>query len=131
MADQGDLHRLRLLPVNLFAALKLRRAGLKEDADVQPIFQLMRWGMVSDARGRYRELAEELAVLESAADQETALAYLLRNVAGGVNGLCRDLGRAQPRPAAQILLNQLDMRIKAVPYGGALPETEGGGPGRG
>jgi len=43
------------------------------------------------------------------------LDYLVENIPGGMTELYRILGRLTPRPAAQLLLDVLDMRLKADP----------------
>jgi hypothetical protein len=115
MADETLLRRQSLLPINQAAILKLRQAGISISSGVQPVFQLMEWGIASDKRGRYQDIAHELEMLRLAPDQPAALDYLLVHVPGGLKGFARTILLRDPRTAARALLDQLDMRIKADP----------------
>ena len=114
MVTNEHMQRLRLLPINQVAALKLRSAGVRENREAQQVFQLMEWGILSDRRRRYQDIADELAMLQSV-NQQAAMDYLLTNIPGGVNGLLRELLKAESRTAARILLELLDMRLKSDP----------------
>ena len=115
MADETVLRRQSLLPINQAAILKLRQARICISSGVQPVFQLMEWGITSDKRGRYQDIAHDLEMLQLAADQPAALNYLLVHVPGGLKELVRTILLLDTHTAARALLNQLDMRIKADP----------------
>lgn len=115
MADETVLRRQSLLPINQAAILKLRQAGIAISSGVQPVFQLMEWGISSDKRGRYQDIAHELEMLRLAADQPAALEYLFVHVPCGLRGFIRTILLLDSRTAARALLNQLDMCIKADP----------------
>ncbi len=55
-----DLQRLRLLPLNQLAALKLREAGAADDGASLPVFQLMSWGLANGVRPTHRRTGQEL-----------------------------------------------------------------------
>jgi hypothetical protein len=114
MAGFDSLQGLRLLPINQAAAIKLRAAGVVANEEAQQVFQLMEWGIASDPRHRYQDIAGELTLLQSV-DQQAALDYLLTNIPGGVPGMVRTLLRADARTAAKVLLGLLDMRLKTDP----------------
>ena len=115
MTKDENIPRLRLLPINQVAALKLRGAGIGENSEAQQVFQLMEWGIESDRRRRYADIAQELEILQSI-DQQVAMDYLLRNLPGGMRGVLRTLLKADARTAARMLLDLLDMRLTADPY---------------
>jgi len=108
-------NRLRLLPLNHAASLKLKEAGQLESDSMLPLFQLMEWGLANGIPLTHRRTASELLRLSFQADQDEAFAYLLTNVPGGARELARHLLRLKPRAAAQLLLDILDMRLKADP----------------
>ncbi len=112
---KSDLDWLRLLPLNRIASLKLRQAGAAERDYVLPVFQLMEWGLASGVPLTHRRTAGELLRLSHQTDQRAAVDYLLNNLPGGLPELSRRLLRLKPRPAAQLLLDVLDMRLKADP----------------
>ncbi|HTP66005.1 MAG TPA: hypothetical protein VMJ66_11490 [Geobacteraceae bacterium] len=113
--DRSDMKWLRLLPLNLIASLKLRQASVVERDYVLPVFQLMEWGLASGMPLTHHRTAGELLRLSHQLDQRAAVDYLLNNVPGGLKGLSRNLLHLRPRPAAQLLLDVLDMRLKADP----------------
>jgi len=108
------LDALRLLPLNQVAALKLKAAGERPDPGSLPVFQLMTWGVESGIRCTHRRSLAELQSLQTR-DPEVAFAYLTANLPGGLPGLERRLLQLPPRAAAQLLLDVLDMRLKADP----------------
>jgi hypothetical protein len=114
MVNHQFINGLRLLPINLIASLQLRKAGIAENLDVLPVFQLMEWGIASDKRRRYQDISGELAILVSI-KQAVALDYLLKNVPGGTRTLLGTLMRLKPRAAAVMMLSVLDMRLKSDP----------------
>lgn len=103
------------MPLNHAASLKLREAGELEKESVLPLFQLMAWGLANGVKLAHRRTASELLRLTLQADQEMAYYYLLTNLPGGVRELTRRLLRLKPLPAARLLLDILDMRLKADP----------------
>ena len=106
--------RCRLLPLNQLAALKLKEAGEKADPLQLPVFQLMDWGLRNGLRTTHRRTITELDHLQTL-DPETAFAYLTAKLPGGLPALQRRLLALPPRPAAELLLDTLDMRLKADP----------------
>lgn len=115
MTKHRSIRSLRLLPVNRIAALKLRGAGMGENGEMQPVFQLMAWGIDRAGLRRYRDLSHELEALASG-DQGHAVNFLLEHVPGGLGMLLKSLIGADPWTAAGMLLGVLDMRLKTVPY---------------
>lgn len=113
--ENRELARLRLMPLNLAASLKLREAGAAEREGVLPVFLLMEWGLSARIRLTHDRVANELLRLSLLADQQAAVDYLLNNHPGGVRVLTRRLLRMTPRAAAHALLDILDMRLKADP----------------
>jgi hypothetical protein len=110
-----DLERLRLMPLNQVATLKLKEAGVAEREGALPVFLLMEWGLASGVSLTHRRTAQELLRLSLQSDQQAAVDYLLANHPGGVRDLLRQLLRLPPRAASQLLLDILDMRLKADP----------------
>ena len=120
----NDMEHLNLLPINQLAANKLRMAGVAADPSMLAVFQLMRWGLDDDVPLTHRRAATELERLCRDPAPGEALDYLVENIPGGMTELYRILGRLTPRPAAQLLLDVLDMRLKAdhrKPYPGEEP----------
>jgi len=113
MLSPRDLSRYRLHPINQVAALKLRQTEVTLQETVLPIFQLMQWEIAQDRRGRYADLKVSLKKLEQLADARQAVTYLLTNIPGGQTAFIRHLLYSCPRYAARMLLDQLDMRLKA------------------
>lgn len=111
----NDMDRLNLLPINQLAVNKLRMAGVAADPSMLAVFQLMRWGLDDDVPLTHRRAATELERLCRDPAPGEVLDYLVENIPGGVTELYRILGRLTPRPAAQLLLDVLDMRLKADP----------------
>jgi hypothetical protein len=110
-----DIERLNLLPINQLAAIKLRTAHVAADAGQLTVFQLMQWGLDAGVPLTHRRTARELERLCQAPDPGRALDYLLEKLPGGVTQLHQRLVRLRPRDAAQVLLEVLDMRLKADP----------------
>jgi hypothetical protein len=110
-----DLEHLNLLPINQLAANKLRTAGIEQDPSMLTVFQLMRWGLDDGIPLTHRRAASELERLCCDPDPAGALEYLVANVPGGMSDLYRYMGRLPARAAAQMLLDVLDMRLKADP----------------
>lgn len=108
------LEALRLLPLNQVAALKLKAAGERPGAGSLPVFQLMSWGVENGIRCTHRRTLTELRILENRKPGD-AFAYLTANLPGGLPDLERRLLQLPPRAAAQLLLDVLDMRLKADP----------------
>ena len=115
MAKSPNNSAVVLRPINQIAALKLRKAGIAANGEVQPVFQLMKWGLECDPRRRYEDIAYPLAIL-SAIGEATATDYLLEKIPGGVRQLLAALLRAEPLAASRTLLGVLDMRLKSEPY---------------
>jgi len=105
----------RLLPINQLAALKLRAAGRTVDPERLPVFQLMAWGLCNGLRTTHRLTVFELENL-LARDPAAAFAYLTGNLPGGQIDLERTLLKLSPKAAAELLLDILDMRLKADPH---------------
>jgi len=114
MTPEIDLEALRLLPLNQVAALKLRAAGESLDPGSLPVFQLMTWGVAQGVRCTHRRTLEELESLQSR-EPKNAFAYLTANLPGGLLELERRLLQLPPRAAALVLLDVLDLRLKADP----------------
>jgi hypothetical protein len=122
--NKSDLERLNLLPINQLAANKLRMAGVAPDPSMLAVLQLMRWGLDSDVPLTHRRAAAELERLCHDPSPGEVLDYLVEKIPGGMAELYRILGRLTSRPAAQLLLDVLDMRLKADPrnpYPGGEP----------
>jgi hypothetical protein len=115
LSASRELVRLRLTPLNRAASLKLREAGAFEREGVLPVFLLMEWGLTEGIRLTHCRTAKELLRLSLLADRQSAVDYLLTNYPGGAKELTRRLLRMKPRAAAQLLLDVLDMRLKADP----------------
>jgi len=113
--NNRDLEHLNLLPINQLAANKLRAAGVERDPSMLTVFQLMRWGLDEDIPLTHRRAAAELERLCRDPDPAVALEYLVANVPGGMSEIYRFMGRLPPRASAQMLLDVLDMRLKADP----------------
>ncbi|ABA89841.1 hypothetical protein Pcar_2603 [Syntrophotalea carbinolica DSM 2380] len=111
----SDLEHLNLLPINQVACLKLRMVEVSADPTLLAVFQLMKWGIDAGVPLTHRRTARELERLRRDSDAGKALAYLLENLPGGVAHLHKRLIRLKPRAAAQLLLEILDMRLKADP----------------
>lgn len=109
----NEQRRQVLLPINQAAILKLRQAGVAVARDIQPVFQLMEWGITSDKRKRFQDLANELYILQSLADQAAALAYLFTNAPGGLRSATLTILKRSPGSAARMLLDLFDIRMKA------------------
>ena len=123
MHSPRNLDRYRLHPINQVAALKLRQAKVDPLEKALAILQLMKWELTQDHRGRYADLLAALNHLEQLTDAQQALTYLLTNIPGGQTEFIRQLLRSRPRYAARMLLDQLDMRLKASVGSHALPTT--------
>jgi hypothetical protein len=115
LSGSRELAWLRLTPLNRAASLKLREAGAAERDGVLPVFLLMEWGLTAGIRLTHCRTARELLRLSLRADRRAAFDYLLTNYPGGAKELTRRLLRMKPRAAAQVLLDILDMRLKADP----------------
>ncbi len=113
--NRKNSDHLLLLPLNLVASLKLRAAGQTEYPDILPIFQLMAWGLANGVPLTHIRTEKELARLSSLEDQQDAMDYLVMSVPGGLPDLHRNLLRVPPKAAAHLLLDVLDMRLKADP----------------
>jgi hypothetical protein len=111
----NDLEHLNMLPINQLAANKLKMAGVVADPSMLAVFQLMRWGLDADVPQTHRRAATELERLCRDPAPGEVLDYLVANIPGGITELYRILVRLTPRPAAQLLLDVLDMRLKADP----------------
>jgi hypothetical protein len=113
--NSNDIERLNLLPINQLAAIKLMMAGVASDPSILSVFHLMQWGLDSGVSLTHRRTALELQLLCLNPVQREALDYLVANVPGGMTELHRSLLRLPPRAAAEMLLDVLDMRLKADP----------------
>jgi hypothetical protein len=113
--SEKDLEQLNLLPINHLAANKLRTAGVKPDPAMLTVFQLMLWGLEDGIPLTHRRAAAELERLSRDPDPAGALEYLFANVPGGMAEVYHFMGRLPARAAAQMLLDVLDMRLKADP----------------
>ncbi len=114
-AHLQELKHMRLEPLNQVVILKLKEAGIADNAAVLPIFRLMEWGLATGSTLTHSRTSRELLRLRHQSDQRAAMNYLLENLPGGLPELNRKLLRLQPRGAAQVLLDILDMRLKADP----------------
>jgi hypothetical protein len=112
---RNTMNNLRLLPMNLVAALKLKAAGQSEYPDILPVFQLMAWGLANGVPLTHCRTEQELVRLSRLDDQQHAMDYLVQGVPGGLPELHRNLLRLTPKAAAHLLLDVLDMRLKADP----------------
>jgi hypothetical protein len=113
--NNNDLERLNLLPINQLAANKLKKAGVAADPSMLAVFQLMLWGLDNDVPLTHRRTAAELERLSRDPAPGEVLDYLTANIPGGMNELYQILVRLPFRAAAQLLLDVLDMRLKADP----------------
>lgn len=104
----------RLLPINQIAALKLREAGAELDPVCLPVFQLMSWGLLNGLTTTHRRTVMELDRLQLQ-EPEVSLDYLTDGFPGGHRSLERLLLQLPPIAAAELLLDTLDMRLKADP----------------
>jgi hypothetical protein len=111
--DDPSAH-CRLRPLNQLAALKLKAAGEAANPLRLPVFQLMAWGLNNGLRTTHRRTVFELERLQRQAP-EAAFAYLTDNLPGGLIELERALLKLSPKAAAGLLLDTLDMRLKADP----------------
>jgi hypothetical protein len=109
----NDMEQLNMLPINQLAVNKLRTVGVAADPSMLAVFQLMRWGLDDDVPLTHRRAATELERLCRDPAPGEVLDYLVANIPGGMTELYRILVRLTPRPAAQLLLDVLDMRLKA------------------
>lgn len=123
--ERCELQRLRLLPINQVASIKLKAIGQAENAEVQPVFQLMELGLANGVPLTHQRTARELLRLRFELDQAGALDFLLAGVPGGLPELHRDLLRSSPRGAAELLLDILDMRLRADPCNPYPEEPDG------
>jgi hypothetical protein len=125
--NNKDLEHLNLLPINQLAANKLRAAGVKPDPSMLMVFQLMLLGLEDGIPLTHRRAAAELERLSRDPDPAGILEYLFANVPGGMAEVYRFMGRLPTKAAAQMLLDILDMRLKADPrnpYPGNRPEGQ-------
>jgi len=122
----NDMEHLNLLPINQLAANKLRTVGVAADPSMLAVLQLMRWGLDDDVPLTHRRAATELERLCRDPAPGEVLDYLVANIPGGMTELYRILGRLTPRPAAQLLLDVLDMRLKADPRNPCPSEDQTG-----
>lgn len=113
--NSDNLEHLNLLPINQLAANKLRTAGVAADPSMLAVFQLMQWGLDNDVPLTHRRTAGELQRLSRDPAPGEVLDYLVANIPGGISELYRILSRLAPQAAAQLLLDVLDMRLKADP----------------
>jgi hypothetical protein len=113
--SEKNLEQLNLLPINHLAANKLRAAGVKTDPAILTVFQLMLWGLEDGIPLTHRRAAAELERLSRDPDPAGVLEYLFANVPGGMAEVYHFMGRLPARAAAQMLLDVLDMRLKADP----------------
>lgn len=111
----NDLEHLNLLPINQLAANKLKMAGVAPDPAMLTVFQLMLWGLDNDVPLTHRRTAAELERLSRDPAPGEVLDYLVENIPGGLNELYSILVRLPSKAAAQLLLDVLDMRLKADP----------------
>jgi len=79
------------------------------------VFQLMHWGLLQGLKPTHRRTVMELDRLQLT-EPEEALDYLTDNFPGGNLALERLLLRLPPLAAAELLLDTLDMRLKADPF---------------
>lgn len=112
---QNDIERLNLLPINQLAAIKLKMAGVAANPSILAVFQLMQWGLDTGVPLTHRRTSIELQRLSHNPAHGEALDYLVAKVPGGMTELHRGLLRLPPRAAAELLLDVLDMRLKADP----------------
>ena len=113
--NRNDIERLNLLPINQLAAIKLKMAGVAANPSILAVFQLMQWGLDTGVPLTHRRTSIELQRLSHNTAHREALDYLVAKVPGGITELHRSLLRLPPRAAAELLLDVLDMRLKADP----------------
>ena len=114
MLPENPLERWRLLPLNQIAALKLKEAGESVDVDRLPVFQLMTWGLINGVKPTHRRTAQKLLRLQYQ-DPAEAFTYLTSHLSAGLPELQRKLLNLSPPAAAGILLETLDLRLRADP----------------
>jgi hypothetical protein len=112
---KNNIESLNLFPINQVAAIKLKMVGIAADPTLLAVFQLMQWGLDSGVPLTHRRTDRVLARLSRDPVPGEALDYLLEKVPGGMAALHKSLIRLRPRTAAQLLLDVLDMRLKADP----------------
>jgi hypothetical protein len=113
--NRNDIEQLNLLPINQLAAIKLKMAGVAANPSILAVFQLMQWGLDTGVPLTHRRTSIELQRLSLNPAHREALDYLVVKVPGGIKELHRSLLRLPPRAAAELLLDVLDMRLKADP----------------
>ena len=113
--NRNDVERLNLLPISQLAAIKLKMAGVAANPSILAVFQLMQWGLDSGVPLTHRRASIELQRLCHDPAHHESLDYLVAKVPGGMTELHRSLLRLPPRAAAELLLDVLDMRLKADP----------------
>jgi hypothetical protein len=106
---------LNLLPINQVSAIKLKMAGVVANPSILAVFQLMQWGLNTGVPLTHRRVSIELQRLSLNPPRREALDYLVAKVPGVMKELHRSLLRLPPRAAAELLLEVLDMRLKADP----------------
>lgn len=111
------LDSCRLLPLNQIATLKLKQAGEKASATRLPVFQLMIWGLMNGLQTTHNRTVFELDRLQRNPVEgfDYLTGNLTGNLPGGLQTLERQLLSRSPRSAAELLLDTLDMRLKADP----------------
>jgi len=114
MNNGTALTHWQLLPINQVAALKLKEAGEVADPGALSVFQLMGWGLLNGLKPTHRRTVMELDRLQLV-EPEKALIYLTDNFPGGRRALERLLLQLPPLAAAELLIDTLDMRLKADP----------------
>lgn len=110
-----NLDHLRLQPLNLITALKLKSLKQSESPDILPVFQLMIWGIANGIPLTHCRTERELTRLSKLEDQQDAMDYLVHNIPGGLSELQRNLLKLPPKAAAHLLIDVLDLRLKADP----------------
>ena len=113
--NRNDIEHLNLMPINQLATIKLKMAGVKANPSILAVFQLMQWGLDIGVPLTHRRTSIELQRLSHEVPHCEALDYLVAKVRGGMTELQRSLLRLPPRAAAELLLDVLDMRLKADP----------------
>lgn len=106
---------ISLLPLNQIASLKLKEAGVEMRFDMQPVFQLMSWGLVAGLKCTHQRTVCKLMRLRFDPDYERSYQYLVDNVPGGLVTFERQLLQQSPQAVALELIDLLDMRLKADP----------------
>ncbi len=114
--NKNDIKWLQLTPLNQIAALKLKKVGIQRAPDTLPVFDLMDWGLLNGLDANYPGIGEELLKLRFQPDQQQALTYLTEKFPGGIRTLHRHILRFKPLQSAIVLLDTLDMRLKADPH---------------